>query len=119
MPILFVVLLTFLLLIYLLRGGPPRIAAFGGWLVGIAASVLAWRLGHSYVWIIEIILRNIDPQAEAFTSLAVIGLLFLVMRIVAAWGAQFFTWLIEWGHRREAQWRLKRALAKANAAAEQ
>jgi hypothetical protein len=31
--------------LFLLRGGPTRIAAFDGWLVGIAAGVLAWRLG--------------------------------------------------------------------------
>jgi hypothetical protein len=102
--------------VYLRLGGPGRIAAFGGWLVGVGAGVLAWQLGHGYVWIIEMLLAAIDPSAVAFTSLVAVGLLFVVMRTAAEWGTGFFTWLIDWGHTQETHWRVRRALAKANTA---
>jgi hypothetical protein len=114
----FYILLTILLFVYLLRGGSQRIAAFGGWLVGVGAGVLAWQLSHGYVWIIEMLLAAIDPSAVAFTSLVAVGLLFVIMRTAAEWGTGFFTWLIGWGHTQETHWRVRRALARANTATE-
>jgi hypothetical protein len=111
MNLLMLLAVIFALSLYLRLGGPQRIAAFGSWLVGVGAGALAWQLGHGYVWVIEVLLAAIDPSAVAFTSLVAVGLLFVIMRTAAERGTRFFSWLSDWGHTQETNWRVRRALA--------
>jgi hypothetical protein len=55
-----------------------------GFTCGIGAAVLLWRVTQAPMWVVDVVLDGaLGPGADQFSGLAVVVVLFLVVRLVA------------------------------------
>jgi len=69
---------------WLVFGGRRRVAGFMGFTCGIGAAVLLWGVAQAQMWAVGVVLDGaFGPGADQFSGLAVLLVLFLVVRLVA------------------------------------
>jgi hypothetical protein len=89
---------------WLALGGRRRIAGLAGLLLGILAGMLLWLVGTPYVWVIDVILASaFGEEGRYFTGLAVLALLYIVIRWVAQSVAGMVEGLLAWHDRSRRQ----------------
>jgi len=69
---------------WLVLGGRRRIAGFIGFVFGIGAAALFWHVAQPNIWVVDVALEGaFAPGADLYSGLAVMGVLYLVIRVVA------------------------------------
>jgi hypothetical protein len=70
--------------VWLVVGGPKRIAGFMGLTCGLAAAVGLWAVARANMWIVDVVLEGaFGPGASGFSTLAVLAVLLVAVRLVA------------------------------------